>query len=39
LNKDLTGKKGVLIEYLAAAIKGAPKPQETGKPSSSDETP
>jgi zinc protease len=39
LNKYLTGKKGVLIEYLAAANKGAPKPQETGKPSSSDETP
>jgi predicted Zn-dependent peptidase len=39
LNKYLNGKKKVLIEYLPAASKEAPKPQETGKPSSSDETP
>jgi hypothetical protein len=39
LNKYLNGKKRVLIEYLPEANKEAAKPQETDKPSSSDETP
>jgi hypothetical protein len=39
LNKYLDGKKRVLIEYLPEANKEAAKPQETDKPSSSDETP
>jgi zinc protease len=39
LNKYLDGKKRVLIEYLPEANKEAAKPQETEKPSSSDETP
>src|SRR5436190_19552973 len=39
LNKYLSGKKRVLIEYLPEANKEAAKPQEPDKPSSSDETP
>jgi zinc protease len=39
LNKYLNGKKRVLIEYLPEANNEAAKPQETDKPSSSDETP
>ena len=39
LNKYLSGKKRVLIEYLPEANKEAAKPQETDKSSSSDETP
>jgi zinc protease len=39
LNKYLNGKKRVLIEYLPEANKEAAKPQETDKPSSSDEAP
>ena len=40
LNKYLNGKKRVLIEYLPEANReGAKAPQETDKPSSSDELP
>jgi zinc protease len=38
LNKYLNGKKKVLIEFLPEPNKEAAKPQETNKPSSSDET-